>query len=191
MLLLSATVLALLMANSLFADVYVAVRDTELGFQLGPLDLELTVGHWAADGLLAVFFFVVGLELKQEFVVGDLRSPSKALVPIAAAFGGVAVPALLYALVNLGGPSGSLGGWAIPAATDIAFAIAILALLGSSLPTALRTFLLTLAIVDDLIAITIIAIFYTSDLQLWYLALALVPMAAFWWLANRREAWFK
>src|SRR5699024_2041506 len=97
-----------------------------------------------------------GLELKQEFVVGDLRSPSKAMVPIAAAFGGVAVPAIIYTVINLGGPPGAAGGWPIPAATDIAFAIAILALLGSSLPTALRTFLLTLAIVDDLIAITII-----------------------------------
>src|SRR5699024_8647330 len=129
-LLLMATVLSLLFANTPLSDLYFTVRDTYLGFDLGPLSLKLTIGHWAA------------------------------------------------------------GGWAIPAATDIAFAIAILALLGSSLPTALRTVLLTLAIVDDLIAITIIAIFYTSDLQLWYLALALVPMAAFWWLANRREAWF-
>ena len=190
-LLLMATVLSLLFANTPLSDLYFTVRDTYLGFDLGPLSLKLTIGHWAADGLLAVFFFLAGLELKQEFVVGDLRSPSKAMVPIAAAFGGVAVPAIIYTVINLGGPPGAAGGWAIPAATDIAFAIAILALLGSSLPTALRTFLLTLAIVDDLIAITIIAIFYTSDLQLWYLALALVPMAAFWWLANRREAWFK
>ncbi|HJG50901.1 Na+/H+ antiporter NhaA type [Brachybacterium faecium] len=190
-LLLLATVLALLLANTPASDLYFTVRDAHLGLDLGPLSLDLSIGHWASDGLLAVFFFLAGLELKQEFVVGDLRSPSKALVPIAAAFGGVAVPALLYALVNLGGPSGSLGGWAIPAATDIAFAIAILALLGSSLPTALRTFLLTLAIVDDLIAITIIAVFYTSDLRLWFLAVALLPMAAFWWLTNRREAWFK
>src|SRR5690606_31841257 len=116
---------------------------------------------------------------------------SKAMVPIAAAFGGVAVPAIIYTVINLAGPEGSGGGWAIPAATDIAFAVAILALLGSSLPSALRTFLLTLAIVDDLIAITIIAIFYTSDLQLGYLGIALVPLAAFWWLTNKREAWFK
>ncbi|HJB10865.1 MAG TPA: Na+/H+ antiporter NhaA [Candidatus Brachybacterium merdavium] len=191
MLLLSATVLALLMANSLFADVYFAVRDTELGFQLGPLDLELTVGHWAADGLLAVFFFVVGLELKQEFVVGDLRSPSKALVPILAAFGGVAMPAIIYTLINLGGPEGSAHGWAISAATDIAFAVAILALLGRHLPPALRTFLLTLAIVDDLIAITIIAVFYTGDLQLGFLALAALPVAAVWLLTNKAEALFK
>ena len=190
-LLLLATVLALLCANTPLADAYFGVRDAHVGLELGPLSLDLSIGHWASDGLLAVFFFLAGLELKQEFVVGDLRSPAKALVPIAAAFGGVAVPAILYTLINLAGPAGSGGGWAIPAATDIAFAVAILALLGSSLPTALRTFLLTLAIVDDLIAITIIAIFYTSDLRLGFLALALVPLGAFWWLTNRREAWFK
>jgi len=138
-----------------------------------------------------VFFFLAGLELKQEFVVGDLRSPSKAMVPVAAAFGGVALPAIFYAVINLRGPAGAEGGWAIPAATDIAFAIAILALLGSSLPTALRTFLLTLAIVDDLIAITIIAVFYTGDLRLGFLALALIPLALFWVLTNKAEALFK
>lgn len=190
-LLLLATVLALLFANTPLSETYFSVRDAHLGATLGPIDLDLSIGHWAADGLLAIFFFLAGLELKQEFVVGDLRSPSKALVPIAAAVGGVAVPALIYVAVNLGGPAGSGVGWAIPAATDIAFAVAILALLGSSLPPALRTFLLTLAIVDDLIAITIIAIFYTADLRLGFLALALVPLAAFWWLTNRREAWFK
>ncbi|GAA4519271.1 Na+/H+ antiporter NhaA [Brachybacterium paraconglomeratum] len=190
-LLLVATVLALLLSNTAASDLYFSVRDTHVGFAVGPLDLDLSIGHWASDGLLAVFFFLAGLELKQEFVVGDLRSPSKALVPIAAAFGGVAIPAILYAVINLAGPEGSGSGWAIPAATDIAFAVAILALLGSSLPPALRTFLLTLAIVDDLIAITIIAIFYTADLRLWLLVLALLPMAAFWWLTNKREAWFK
>ena len=190
-LLLLATVLALLFANTPLSEGYFAVRDAHVGFDLGPLSLDLSIGHWASDGLLAVFFFLAGLELKQEFVVGDLRSPAKALVPIAAAFGGVAVPAIIYTVINLAGPEGSGGGWAIPAATDIAFAVAILALLGSSLPSALRTFLLTLAIVDDLIAITIIAIFYTSDLQLGYLGIALVPLAAFWWLTNKREAWFK
>lgn len=190
-LLLLATVLALLFANTPLSEAYFGVRDAHVGLELGPISLDLSIGHWASDGLLAVFFFLAGLELKQEFVVGDLRSPAKALVPIAAAFGGVAVPAILYTVVNLAGPAGSGNGWAIPAATDIAFAVAILALLGSSLPTALRTFLLTLAIVDDLIAITIIAIFYTEDLRLGFLALALLPLAAFWWLTNRREAWFK
>ena len=190
-LLLIATVLSLLAANTPLSELYFTVRDTHLGGTLGPLDLDLSIGHWAADGLLAVFFFLAGLELKQEFVVGDLRSPAKAAVPVAAAFGGVALPAILYTVINLGGPEGAGGGWAIPAATDIAFAIAILALLGSSLPTALRTFLLTLAIVDDLIAITIIAIFYTSDLRLGFLALAIVPLALFWLLTNKAEALFK
>lgn len=190
-LLLIATVLSLLAANSPLSDLYFSVRDAHVGGALGPLDLDLSIGHWAADGLLAVFFFLAGLELKQEFVVGDLRSPAKAMVPVAAAFGGVAVPAILYTVINLGGPAGAEGGWAIPAATDIAFAIAILALLGSSLPSALRTFLLTLAIVDDLIAITIIAIFYTSDLRLGFLALAIIPVALFWLLTNKAEALFK
>lgn len=190
-LLLIATILSLIMSNSGLSELYSTVRDAHVGFTLGPLNLDLTIGHWAADGLLAVFFFLAGLELKQEFVVGDLRSPSQALVPVAAAFGGVAVPALLYTLINLGGPEGAGGGWAIPAATDIAFAVAILALLGSSLPTALRTFLLTLAIVDDLVAITIIAIFYTSDLRLGFLALAVIPVALFWLLTNKAEALFK
>jgi NhaA family Na+:H+ antiporter len=190
-LLLLATVAALLFANTALSEAYFGLRDHHLGFTLGPIELDLSIGHWASDGLLAIFFFLAGLELKQEFTVGDLRSPSKALVPIAAAFGGVAVPAILYALINLRGPEGAGGGWAIPAATDIAFAIAILALLGSHLPTALRTFLLTLAIVDDLIAITIIAIFYTADLRLWFLAAAIIPIGLFWWLTNRREALFK
>lgn len=190
-LLLLATILSLVAANSPLSELYATVRDAHVGFTLGPLNLDLSIGHWAADGLLAVFFFLAGLELKQEFVVGDLRSPGKAMVPVAAAFGGVALPAILYTVINLGGPTGSGDGWAIPAATDIAFAVAILALLGSSLPPALRTFLLTLAIVDDLIAITIIAIFYTSDLRLWFLALALIPLAIFWLLTNKAEALFK
>ncbi|MEE1618414.1 Na+/H+ antiporter NhaA [Brachybacterium sp. J153] len=189
-LLLAATVLALLLANSPASGAYLALRDVHLGFEIGPLNLDLSLAHWAADGLLAIFFFLAGLELKQEFTVGDLRSPKKAFVPIAAAFGGVAVPAILYTVINLGGPEGAAGGWAIPAATDIAFAVAILALVGSSLPAALRTFLLTLAIVDDLIAITIIAIFYTSDLRLWFLALAVVPIALYRWLVTKHEALF-
>ena len=189
--LLVATVLALVFANSAAAEHYFGLRDTYLGADFWGLHLKLSIGHWAADGLLAVFFFLVGLELKKEFVEGDLRNPGKALVPIVAAAGGVALPALIYVLINLNSSSEALGGWAIPSATDIAFAVAVLAVIGSHLPSALRTFLLTLAIVDDLIAITIIAVFYTSDLRLWFLAVALLPMAAFWWLTNRREAWFK
>ena len=125
-----------------------------------------------------------------ELTKGDLRDPRRAFVPVAAAAGGVALPALLYSAINAANPE-TLGGWAIPAATDIAFAVAVLAIVGSKLPAALRTFLLTLAIVDDLIAITIIAVFYSSDLKLHYLAFALIPLALYWLVANKAEALFK
>lgn len=190
-LLLAATVAALIFANSGAADAYFGLRDSHVGWDFGWLNLDLSVGHWAADGLLAIFFFMVGLELKRQFVLGDLRDPGRALVPIAAAFGGVAVPALLFVLINLGGADGELNGWAIPAATDIAFAVAVLAIVGRHLPAALRTFLLTLAVVDDLIAITIIAVFYSTDLKLHYLAIAVIPAAIYAVLANRFEHWFK
>ena len=175
-LLLVATVVALVLANTPAADWYFGLRDTEVGYE--PWHLRLTLGEWAADGLLAVFFFMVGLELKREFVAGDLRQPAKAVVPIAAAAGGVAVPALIYLGVNAAGSNG-LRGWAIPTATDIAFALAVLAVIGSHLPGALRIFLLTLAVVDDLIAIVIIAFFYSTDVSLGLLAAAAVPLAAF------------
>ncbi|MFE5776716.1 Na+/H+ antiporter NhaA [Brachybacterium sp. NPDC056505] len=189
--LLGATVLALVLANSPLAPAYFGVRDAHLGFDVGSFHLNLSIGHWAADGLLAIFFFLAGLELKMEFTVGDLRSPGKALVPVVAAAGGVAVPAVIFTVINVFGPPGALTGWAIPAATDIAFALAVLALLGSHLPSAVRTFLLTLAIVDDLIAILIIAIFYSSDLHLLYLVLAIVPIAAYRLLATRAESLFR
>ncbi|HYO36470.1 MAG TPA: Na+/H+ antiporter NhaA, partial [Geodermatophilus sp.] len=155
---------ALVWANSPWAAAYEAIRDTRVG--PSALHLDLTLGTWAADGLLAIFFFVAGLELKREFVAGDLRDPRRAALPIAAAVGGMAVPALLYAAVNLGAGGGALRGWAIPTATDIAFALAVLAVISTHLPAALRTFLLTLAIVDDLLAITIIAVFYTASLSM-------------------------
>ena len=185
-----ATLLALILANSGAAGAYFGLRDHYLGFELGPLDLRLTVGHWAADGLLAVFFFIVGLELKKEFRVGDLRQPGKAVVPIAAAAGGVALPALIYVALNAGQGGEAVRGWAIPTATDIAFAVSVLAVIGSHLPAALRMFLLTLAVVDDLIAITIIAVFYTSDLRIGLLALALIPLALFALVARRAERFF-
>lgn len=182
MLLIVAAVLALVAANT--TDLYETVRDTVVG--PASLHLDLSIGSWAADGLLAIFFFVVGLELKREFVAGDLRDPGRAAVPIAAAVGGMAAPALLYVAVNAAHPDGRLVGWAIPAATDIAFAVAVLAVVGSFLPSALRIFLLTLAIVDDLLAITIIAIFYTADLQLFWLLLAILPIVAFGALVQQR-----
>jgi NhaA family Na+:H+ antiporter len=186
-LLLVGTVVALVWANSPWSDSYASLRDTTVG--PAALHLDLSLGAWAADGLLAIFFFVAGLELKREFVAGDLRDPRRAALPVAAALGGMAAPALIYVLVNLG--SGALRGWAIPTATDIAFALAVLAVISTHLPSGLRTFLLTLAVVDDLLAITIIAIFYTSALSAGYLALSLLPLALFGLLVQRRvRAWW-
>ncbi|WP_334151403.1 Na+/H+ antiporter NhaA [Microbacterium sp.] len=181
-LLLLATAAALILANSPAAGWYASLRD--LTFGIPELHLELSLGAWAADGLLAIFFFVVGLELKEEFVSGRLRDPRAAALPIAAAVGGVLVPALFYVLVNLGNPV-AMRGWAIPTATDIAFAVAVIAVLGRFLPPALRVFLLTLAIVDDLIAITVIATFYTDTISLPWLTLALLPLAGFGALVQR------
>jgi NhaA family Na+:H+ antiporter len=183
-LLLVAAAVALIWANSPWGAAYETLRDTTVG--PATLHLDLSLGTWAADGLLAIFFFVAGLELKREFVAGDLREPRRAALPVAAAVGGMVVPALLFVLVNLGGADGALRGWAIPSATDIAFALAVLAVISTHLPTGLRTFLLTLAVVDDLLAIVVIAIFYTSGLSPLPLALALVPLALFGLLVQRR-----
>jgi Na+:H+ antiporter, NhaA family len=187
-LLVIAAAIGLVWANSPWDDAYESVREATVG--PASLHLNLTLGTWAADGLLAIFFFVAGLELKREFVAGDLRDRRRAALPVAAAVGGVIVPALLYLAVNTIG-NGPTGGWAIPTATDIAFALAALAVIGRGLPEALRTFLLTLAVVDDLLAIAIIACFYTSDLQpLWLLA-ALAPLAVFGVLVQRRvRSWW-
>ena len=172
-----AAVAAVLWAN-LGHDSYEAVRS----FPLGPLDLE----HWAADGLLTIFFFVAGLELKREFTVGSLSRPQEALLPIVAALCGMVVPASIYLAVNLLAPGGRPEGWAIPMATDIAFALAILAVVGSALPPGLRAFLLTLAIVDDLGAIAIIATVFTTDLS-WVWLLAAVAVIAVWGLLQWRH----
>jgi NhaA family Na+:H+ antiporter len=183
-LLIVGALIAIVWANTPWAGSYEALRDTRVG--PASLHLDLTLGTWAADGLLAIFFFVVGLELKREFVAGDLREPRRAVLPVAAAVGGMVVPALLFVLVNLRTGDGALRGWAIPTATDIAFALAILAVISTHLPTALRTFLLTLAVVDDLLAITIIALFYTSSLSVVPLLLALLPLAVFGFLVQKR-----
>jgi NhaA family Na+:H+ antiporter len=187
--LLSCTVLAMAWANSPWAGAYQSLRDTRVG--PAALRLDLSVQAWAADGLLAIFFFVAGLELKREFVAGDLRDPRRAALPVVAAVGGMAVPALIYVLVNAGTGAGALRGWAVPTPTDIAFALAVLAVISTHLPSALRTFLLTLAVVDDLLAITIIALFYTADLAVLALLLALLPLAAFGLLVRRRvRSWW-
>ncbi|MEV7670895.1 MULTISPECIES: Na+/H+ antiporter NhaA [unclassified Streptomyces] len=181
-LLLLAAVAALIWANSPLSDSYESVRD--LHFGPAALGLDLSVEHWAADGLLAVFFFVAGVELKRELVAGELRDPRAAALPVVAALCGMAVPALVYTLVNvLGG--GAFGGWAVPTATDIAFALAVLAVIGASLPSALRAFLLTLAVVDDLFAILIIAVFFTTDLNFAALGGALAGLAVFWLLLRK------
>ena len=188
-LLLVATVCALGWANSPWSDAYAALRDARIG--PAALHLDLTVGEWAADGLLAIFFFVAGLELKREFVAGDLRDPRRAALPVAAAVGGMVVPALIYLAVNRNAGDGALRGWAVPTATDSAFALAVLAMISTHLPAALRTFLLTLAVVDDLLAIVIIAVFYTSSLVLPALLVAVLPLALFAVLVQRRvRSWW-
>lgn len=187
-LLLAATVAALILANTPAVSWYESVRDATVG--IPALHLDLSIGTWAADGLLAIFFFVVGLELKEEFVTGRLRDPRQAALPIAAAVGGVIVPAVIFALINAG-DADALRGWAIPTATDIAFAVAVIAVVGRFLPPALRVFLLTLAIIDDLIAITIIATFYTDSISLPWLTLALLPLAGFALLVQKGvRAWW-
>ncbi|MBA2955395.1 Na+/H+ antiporter NhaA [Nocardioides sp. MAH-18] len=186
LLLIVAAVVALVWANSPWHASYADLRDLVVGPEA--LHLDLSLGAWAADGLLAIFFFVAGLELKREFVAGDLRDPRRAVLPVVAAVAGMVVPALVYVAINLG--SDDLVGWAIPTATDIAFALAILAVINTHLPSGLRTFLLALAVVDDLLAITVIAVFYTDDLHLLWLAAAAVPIAAFAALARRDHgAW--
>ncbi|MEU7724045.1 Na+/H+ antiporter NhaA [Streptomyces sp. NPDC040724] len=182
-LLLAAAVAALIWANTPpLAASYQAVQD----FHIGPssLGLDLSLQHWAADGLLAIFFFVAGIELKRELVAGDLRDSKAAALPVIAAVCGMAVPALVYVLVNVLG-NGAMDGWAVPTATDIAFALAVLAVLGTSLPSALRAFLLTLAVVDDLFAIMIIAVFFTNEIDFLALGGALVGLALFWFLLRR------
>lgn len=188
-LLMIAAAAAIIWTNSPAGDGYASLRDQVIGPEW--LHLDLSLGMWAADGLLAVFFFVAGLELKREFVAGDLREPRRAAVPIAAALGGMAVPALIFTVINLSTGDGALQGWAIPTATDIAFALAVLAVISTHLPTGLRTFLLTLAVVDDLFAIMIIAVFYTKSLDIEWLFVALIPLAIFTLLVQRRiKSWW-
>ncbi len=185
-LLLAAAVLALIWANLDFAS-YTALRE----FKVGPADLhlDLSLGKWAADGLLAIFFFVAGVELKHELVVGSLKDRAVAAVPIAAAVGGMVVPAVIFAMFNAG--QSSAAGWGVPMATDIAFALAVLAVAGRSLPIELRAFLLTLAVVDDLGAIIVIAIFYTAKLNFLALAVALGGLFIFGMLQKKRvTGWY-
>lgn len=178
LLLIVAAVLGLAWANSPWREVYQGLSSTVVG--PAALHLDLSLAKWAADGLLAIFFFTVGLELKDEFVAGSLRSLRLAAVPMIAAVGGMVVPAVVFVSIVLAmGDRGAVGGWAIPTATDIAFAVAVLAIFGRGLPKALRLFLLTLAVVDDLLAITVIAVFYTESIDMLWLAVSLAAVAAF------------
>jgi Na+:H+ antiporter, NhaA family len=181
-LLLVATVVALVWANSPLRNAYADLQT----FTFGPaaLHLHLSTAAWAGDGLLAVFFFVAGLELKRELVVGSLRRPADALLPVGAALCGMAVPALIYLAVTAGDP-GAARGWAVPTATDIAFCLAVLAVTGPALPAALRAFLLTLAVVDDLVAIVIIGVFYSDSVHVGLLVAAVLPLAAYAVLQRR------
>lgn len=181
-LLLFCTLIALVWANSPWAHLYDRLWHTEIELTVGVLHLGEDLLHWINDGLMAVFFFVVGLEIKREVLIGELASTRRAALPIIAAIGGMLVPAAIYIGFNVGGEGAS--GWGIPMATDIAFALGIMALLGPRVPTALKVFLVALAIVDDIGAVLIIAIFYTSELSLTYLSFGGLLLAVLF-AANR------
>ena len=169
-LLLGVAIIAMIWVNSAWSGSYETLWGTHISINIGPFEIEEDLRHWVNDALMVIFFFVVGLEVKYELVAGHLRDPKAAALPILAAIGGMAVPAMIYFLIA-GGTDGAHG-WGIPMATDIAFAVGVLGLLGRRIPSAARVFLLTLAIVDDIGAIVVIAIFYTSDLSLGWLAAA-------------------
>ena len=174
-LLLLATVMALLLANSPYQDLYQQLWNIPILISVGDLSISGSLQHWINDGLMVIFFLVIGLEIKREIMVGELAGWQKAGLPIIAAVGGMLVPALIYAIVNAGGSGAS--GWGIPMATDIAFALGCLMILGDRIPTSLKVFLLAMAIVDDLGAIIVIALFYTAEIHLSYLLLAIAVIA--------------
>jgi NhaA family Na+:H+ antiporter len=175
--LLGAAVLAFALTNSPLANIYHEFFELHLSVKLGDVGLDKSLGHWINDGLMAIFFFLVGLEIKRELIEGELSSPRQAALPVIAAMGGMAMPAAVYILFNTQTPE-ALDGWAIPAATDIAFAIGVISLLGNRVPDNLKILLLAIAIIDDLGSIVIIAVFYTADLSLQALGLASIGVAA-------------
>jgi NhaA family Na+:H+ antiporter len=174
LILIVATIIALIWANSQWGDFYYELSHTYLGVHFGDWAFELSLSHWIKDGLMAIFFFVVGLEIKREIVVGELSTLDRAMLPVCAALGGAIVPAAIYALVNTSGEAAA--GWGIPMATDIAFALGVLSMFGSRVPLGLKVFLTALAIADDLLAVAVIAVFYTPDLNFGILLYALIPL---------------
>jgi len=179
-LLMMSAVAAMIVANSPLSVAYSQLLDTYISVTVNGSGISKPLILWINDGLMAVFFFLIGMELKREILEGKLKNPRDIVLPGMAAVGGMAIPALIFAWFNWG-DAGSINGWAIPAATDIAFALGVLALLGDRVPPSLKVFLLTLAILDDMGAIVIIAMFYTSDLSLTHLGLALIPIAGMAW----------
>jgi len=175
--LLFAAVIALLISNSEYSSTYFNVLQKYITIGFGAISLKLTVMHWINDVLMTIFFFLVSLEIKREIVQGELSNPKQALLPIIGAVGGMVVPAIIYIVINIGSPE-TLKGWAIPSATDIAFSLGVLSLLGKRVPVSLKIFLTALAIIDDLGAIVIIAFFYSGNIQTIYLMLMLVSVVA-------------
>ncbi len=173
LLLLISAIIALILSNSNYSSLYFEILETYLFLGINNIGIKMNVLHWINDGLMAAFFFFVTLEIKREFLEGELSNRKQALLPIIAAIGGMLVPALIYIYINFENPN-TLSGWAIPSATDIAFSLGVLSLLGSRVPLSLKVFLTALAIIDDLGAIVIIAFFYTGDLNIIYLTLLLL-----------------
>ncbi len=182
LLLLASALIALIFANSIFAEQYFAIWHSTFSINLGPLSLSMPVEAWINEGLMALFFLVVGLEIKREFLVGELSSAKKALLPVVAAVGGMMIPAIIYTAFNLGNPGAS--GWGIPMATDIAFTVGVLTLLGKRIPTPLKAFIVALAIVDDIGAVLVIALFYTTGVSFSSLGAAAIILLALFF-ANR------
>ena len=174
LILITTTIIALIWANSQWGDYYYELSHTYLGVNFGDWSFKLTLSYWIKDGLMAIFFFVVGLEIKREIVVGELSSLDKAMLPVCAAVGGAIVPAAIYALFNTSGEASA--GWGIPMATDIAFALGVLSMFGSRVPLGLKVFLTALAIADDLLAVAVIAIFYTPEVNVTILLFAIIPL---------------
>jgi len=182
-----ATIIALILANSPAAELVADFWHAHAVVQVGPVTVDETLHHWINDALMSVFFLVAGLEIKRELVAGELRDPKRAALPAVAAIGGMVVPALIYTLINVGGDGAN--GWGVPLATDIAFAVAVLAIVGKGLPSGLKVFLLSLAIADDIGAVVVIALFYSSSISFTWLGIA-GGFIAMVMLMKRVDIWF-